>query len=129
MAKFIFVLVVFLLFVWRIKRGFSNGIMKEIVNILSAAVSLVCVALVLLAISSLAAKALSTLTVCVFSLILLGIVFKICSLIFRPILAISNISVIGGLNKILGAVMGAGEACILAYLLYRILDYMNIYVL
>ena len=129
MTKFIFVLVVFLLFVWRIKKGFSNGIMKEIVNILSAAVSLVCVALVLLAISSLVAKALSTLTVCVFGLILLGIVFKICGLIFRPILAISNVSVIGGLNKILGAVLGAGEACALAYLLYRLLDYMNIYVL
>lgn len=129
MTKFIFVLVVFLLFVWRIKKGFSNGIMKEIVNILSAVVSLVCVALVLLAISSLVAKALSTLVVCVFGLILLGIVFKICGLIFRPILAISNVSVIGGLNKILGAVLGAGEACVLAYLLYRLLDYMNIYVL
>ncbi len=129
MTKFIFVLVVFLLFVWRIKKGFSNGIMKEIVNILSAVVSLVCVALVLLAISSLVAKALSTLVVCVFGLILLGIVFKICGLIFRPILAISNVSVIGGLNKILGAVLGAGEACALAYLLYRLLDYMNIYVL
>ena len=129
MTKFIFVLVVFLLFVWRIKKGFSNGIMKEIVNILSAVVSLVCVALVLLAISSVVAKALSTLTVCVFGLILLGIVFKICGLIFGPILAISNVSVIGGLNKILGAVLGAGEACALAYLLYRLLDYMNIYVL
>ena len=114
MTKFIFVLVVFLLFVWRIKKGFSNGIMKEIVNILSAVVSLVCVALVLLAISSLVAKALSTLVVCVFGLILLGIIFKICGLIFRPILSISNVSVIGGLNKILGAVLGAEEACALA---------------
>ena len=129
MTKFIFVLVVFLLFVWRIKKGFSNGIMKEIVNILSAVVSLVCVALVLLAISSLVAKALSTLVVCVFGLILLGIIFKICGLIFRPILSIGNVFVIGGLNKILGAVLGAGEACALAYLLYRLLDYMNIYVL
>ena len=129
MTKFIFVLVVFLLFVWRIKKGFSNGIMKEIVNILSAVVSLVCVALVLLAISSLVAKALSTLVVCVFGLILLGIIFKICGLIFRPILSIGNVFVIGGLNKILGAVLGVGEACVLAYLLYRLLDYMNIYVL
>lgn len=103
--------------------------MQEIVNILSAVVSLVCVALIFLAIRSLAVKAMSTLTVCVFGLILLGIIFKICSLIFKPILAISNISVIGGINKVLGSVMGAGEACALAYLLYRVLDYMNIYVL
>lgn len=129
MKKFIFVLVVFLVFVWRIKKGFSNGIMKEIANILSAIVSLVCVALVFFAISSLLAKAMSTLTVCVIGLILLGIAFKICSLIFRPMLAISNISVIGGFNKILGAVMGMVEACMLTYLLYEVLDRMDIYVL
>lgn len=129
MTKFIFVLVIFLLFVWRVKKGFSNGIMKEIVNILSAVVSLVCVVLVFFAISSVIAKAMSTLAVCVIGLILLGIVFKICSLIFRPILALGNISVIGGLNKMMGAVMGAAEACALAYLLYRVLDYMDIYVL
>lgn len=129
MTKFIFVLVIFLLFVWRIKKGFSNGIMKEIINILSAVVSLVCVVLVFFAISSVIAKAMSTLTVCVIGLILLGIAFKICSLIFRPILSLGNISVIGGLNKMMGAVMGAAEACVLAYLLYRMLDYMGIYVL
>lgn len=129
MTKFIFVCIIFLLFIWRIKKGFANGIMQEIVNILSAIVSLVCVVLIFLAIRSLAVKAMSTLTVCVFGLILLGVVFKICSLIFKPILAISNISVIGGVNKVLGSVMGAGEACALAYLLYRVLDYMNIYVL
>ncbi len=129
MTKFIFVLVIFLLFVWRIKKGFSNGIMKEIINILSAVISLVCVVLVFFAISSLIAKAMSTLTVCVIGLILLGIAFKICSLIFSPILSLGNISVIGGLNKMMGAVMGAAEACALTYLLYRMLDYMGIYVL
>lgn len=103
--------------------------MKEIANILSAIVSLVCVALLFFAISSVMAKALSTLAVCVIGLVLLGIVFKICSLIFRPVLALGNISVIGGLNKMMGAVMGAAEACALAYLLYRVLDYMGIYVL
>ncbi len=129
MRKFIFVLIVFLLFVWRIKKGFSNGIMKEIVNILSAIVSLVCVALVFFAISSLLAKAMSMLAVCVIGLILLGIVFKICGLIFRPILALSNISVIGGLNKMMGAIMGAAEAGMLSYLFYEVLNRMDIYVL
>ncbi|MBO5473529.1 MAG: hypothetical protein J6A08_07075 [Lachnospiraceae bacterium] len=129
MTKFIFVSVIFLLFVWRIKKGVSNGIMKEIANILSAAVALVCVALLLLAVNSALARAMSTLTVCVVGLILLGIAFKLCSLIFRPVLALGNISVIGGLNKMMGAVMGAAEACLLSYLLYRALDYLDIYVI
>lgn len=129
MFTFIFVAVIFLLFIWRIRRGFDNGIMQEIVNILSGVVSLVCVVLVFFAISSVTAKAMSTLMVCVIGLILLGIVFKLCNLIFKPLLALGDISVISVFNKLMGAVMGAAEACLLSYLLYKALDFIGIYVL
>lgn len=129
MVTFIFAAVIFLLFIWRVRGGFSNGIMQEIVNILSGAISLVCVILIFFAVSSLTAKATSTLTVCIIGLILLGIVFKLCHLIFQPLLALGNLSVIGELNKLLGAAMGAAEALLLSYLLYRGLEYMGIYVL
>lgn len=127
MYRVIFVLIIFLLFIWRIKRGFANGIMKEVVTILSGAVSLICVALIAFAVSSAMANAMSTLTLCVVGLILLGIVFKICSLIFKPLLALSNISLIGGVDKMLGAVMGALEACILSGVLYYISEFLIIF--
>ncbi len=129
MTKFVFVLIIFLLFIWRIKRGFHNGIMKEIVTILSGVVSLVCVALMFFAVSSYMARAVSTLTVCVIGLTLLGIFFKLCGLIFKPILALSNISLIGAVDQILGAVMGAAEAFLLSCTLYIVLDRLGIYVL
>ena len=128
MTKFIFVLIIFLLFIWRIRRGFHNGIMREVVTILSGAVSLVSVALVFFAISSYRVKAMSTLTACVIGLTVIGLVFKLCSLIFRPILALGNISVIGAFNKMMGAVMGAAEAAVLSYLIYYVLGRMGIYV-
>lgn len=128
MVKFIFILIVFLLFIWRIKRGFHNGIMGEIVTILSGAVALVCVALILFAVTSAMTRAVSALTVCIIALILLGTVFKICSLIFRPVLALSNISLFEGFNKMLGAVMGVLEACVLTGLLYYALGYAGVYV-
>ena len=129
MTKFIFVLIIFLLFVWRVRKGYHNGIMKEIVTILSGVVSLISLALVFFAISSYREKALSVFALCVIGLTVLGVVFKICSLIFRPIMALGNISVIGVFNRVMGAVMGAVEAVALSYLLYRVLDYMGIYVL
>lgn len=129
MLTFIFAGAVVLLFIWRIHRGFANGIMQEAVNILSGVISLVCVVLVFFAVSSATVKAMSTLTVCVIGLILLGIIFKICNLIFKPLLALGNLSIIGGLNKLMGAVMGAAEACLLSYVLYRALDFAGIYVL
>ena len=114
MFRLIFVLIIFLLFIWRVKRGFANGIMKEIVTILSGVISLICVALIAFAVTSAMANAMSTLTLCVVGLIVLGIVFRICSLIFKPLLVLSSISLIGGLDKMLGAVLGALEACILS---------------
>lgn len=128
MVKLIFVFIVFLLFVWRIKKGFANGIMGEIVTILSGAVSLICVALIFFAVTSMMVRAMSALTLSIIALILLGIIFKICSLIFAPLLALGNLSIIGGFNKMLGAVMGVLEACILAGVLYYALDYMGVYV-
>ena len=129
MTKFLVALVIFLLAVWRVKKGFRNGILQEVVTILSGIVSLVCVALVFLAVSSVLAQATSTLIVCVAALIALGIVYKICNLIFRPILALGNVSVIGGVNRVCGAVLGLAEAFLLAYVLYRMLDFMGIYVI
>ena len=68
------------------------------------------------------------LTLCVVGLIVLGIVFRICSLIFKPLLALSSISLIGGLDKMLGAVLGALEACILSVVLYYVSGYLGFYV-
>ena len=125
MTEFIFAIIVFVLFIWRIRKGFHNGIMKEIVTILSGTVSLGSVALVFFAITSYREKALGMFVLCVIGLVVLGITFKLCSLIFKPILSLSNISVIGGVNRVMGMVMGAVEAAALSFLIYCILDYMN----
>lgn len=129
MITFAFAAIILLLLIWRIKRGYANGMMQEIVNFLSGVVSLVCVALVFLAVRSAFNKSMHTLTVCIVALVLLGIVFKLCHLIFTPLLAVGNISIVSGINKLLGAIMGVAEGCLLAYILYNVLAHFGIYVL
>lgn len=126
--KIAFLLIALLVTVCGVKKGFKNGLMSEIVNILSIIVSCVCVVLVFLTVSSVLAKTFSTLVVCVLGLIGIGIVFKICNLIFKPIKGIANLSIIGGLDKILGAVMGFAEAAIVIFFLYKVFDYFGIYI-
>lgn len=129
MITFAFAAMILLLLIWRIKKGFANGMMQEIVNLLSGIISLACVALVFLAVSSAVNKSMHTLTVCIVALVLLGIVFKLCHLILTPLLAVGNISIVSGINKLLGAVMGAAEGCLLAYILYKVFSHFGIYVL
>lgn len=121
--KIAFVLVAAVLALWRMKKGFRNGIIKETVNILSTIVSCVSIVLIFLTISSVKAQTFSTLTVCVLGLIGIGIIFKLCKLIFAPIAAITNISIIKGLDKMTGAILGLGEAVIFSWFMYRVLSY------
>ncbi len=129
MITFVFAAIMLLLLLWRIKRGYANGMMQEIVNLLSGVVSLACVALVFLAVRSAVDKSMHALTACIVALVLLGVVFKLCHLIFAPLLAVGSISIVSGINKLLGALMGAAEGCLLAYILYRAFTYLGIYVL
>lgn len=122
------VAVMLLLLIWRVRRGFASGMMQEIANILSGAVALVCVILILFAINSARGKTMHVLAACIVALILLGICFKICSLIFRPLLAVDKICIVSGINKFLGAILGAAEAFFLAFLLIKALGYFEIFV-
>lgn len=125
--KMIFIFLILLMAAWRVRKGFENGMIKELVNIFSIAAACVCITLLFLTISSIVAKTFSVLTVCIIGLIGIGIIYKLCSLIFKPITAIVNISIIHGLDKLLGAVFGLGEAVICAYFLYCAADYFGIY--
>ncbi len=129
MVTFAFAAVMFLVLIWRVKGGYACGMMQEIVNILSGTAALFCVALVFLAVDSAMSKSMHTLTACVLALIVLGVAFKLCGLIFKPLLAIGNISLLSGLNKLLGAILGVLEAGLLAYISYRALAYFGIFVL
>lgn len=127
MISFACAAVMLLLLIWRVRRGFACGMMQEIANILSGAVALVCVFLIFFAINSVRGKSMHVLAACIVALILLGICFKICSLIFRPLLAVEKICVVSGVNKFLGAVLGVAEACVLAFLLIKVLDYFGFF--
>lgn len=124
--KIAFIVGICLLAVWRIKKGFKNGLIKEIINILSIIVSCVCISLVFLTVSSVIAHTFSVLAVCIVGLIALGIVFKLCNLIFKPITAIVNISLINGLDKMAGAVLGLAEAAVFSFFIYRAMNYFGI---
>ena len=125
--RLVFILIIIILAAWRIKKGYENGMVKELVNILSTIVSCVCIALIFLVISSVMAGAFAMLALCVAALMGIGILFKWFSLIFKPVTAIANISIINGLNKFLGAIFGFGEAIVFTLFLYFILNYAGIF--
>ncbi len=121
-GTYIFVGCTALVLLWRVKRGIKNGFLKETANIVSLAISVVCLIIVFFLLSSIKAKTYGTLTVCIIALVVIGIAFKISSLIVKPIFGITKSQVIGGIDKFLGAVMGIAETAIVAALAYYLLN-------
>ncbi|MCM1243372.1 MAG: hypothetical protein NC314_11065 [Roseburia sp.] len=102
---------------------------KELINILSIIVACVSISLIFISISSVVAHTFSVLAVCIVGLIAVGIVFKLCNLIFKPITAILNVSLIHGLDKITGAILGLAEALFFSYFIYYGMNYFGILIL
>lgn len=124
--EIIFTGIVFLLIIWRTKKGFENGMMKEIISILSLIVACICIILIFFTISSVVAKTYSTFVVCLAGLIGIGTIYKLCNLIFKPVMAIFDLSIIHGLDKMTGAVVGFAEAAVFCYFLYHAMNYFGI---
>lgn len=120
------VVIMLVLLIWRVRRGFTCGMMQEIANILSGAAALVCVVLILFAINSVRGKTMHVFAACIVVLVLLGICFKICSLILRPLLAVDKICIVSGINKFLGAILGVVEACLLAFIIIKVVNYFGV---
>ncbi|MCM1040700.1 MAG: hypothetical protein NC434_15390 [Ruminococcus sp.] len=99
---------------------------KELINILSIIVACMSISLIFISISSVVAHTFSVLAVCIVGLIAVGIVFKLCNLIFKPITAILNVSLIHGLDKITGAILGLAEALVFSYFIYYGMNYFGI---
>lgn len=124
-----FLAVTLLLLIWRVRRGYACGMMREIANILSGAAALLCAALILFAVSSARGKKTHVFLASIAVLLCLGLVFKIASLIFRPLFAFEKISFVNGVNKWLGAALGAAEALALSYLLTKALPYLGVHII
>lgn len=100
--------------------------MKEIISILSLIVACVCIILIFFTVSSVVARTYSTLAVCLAGLIGIGMIYKLCNLIFKPVMAIFDLSIIHGLDKMTGAVVGFAEAVIFSCFLYHVINYFGI---
>ena len=99
-----------LIFLWRIMRGYKTGFVKELANALSIVIALLVGYLIRnIVISYMAAKYGRILAYLSIIAIVL-IVYKVIKLIFGALKLFTTLPVLKFFNKILGAVLGFGEA-------------------
>ena len=118
---YIALIVIALIFIWRMAVGFKRGIVKEFISLVAMAVAGVCVMLILSAVGSYMDKEIGNVIQMVVVLAVVCIVYRIVSVLLTSLKLIAKLPVIKWLDKILGLVLGFVEAAIIVAMLVHLL--------
>ena len=117
MYYYIALIIIALIFIWRMVAGFKKGIAKEFISLVAMAVAGICVMLILSAVGSYMNREIGKVIQMVAVLAVVCIVYRIVSILLTSVKLIANLPIIKGIDKILGIVMGFAEAGIIVMLL------------
>ena len=113
------VIVIILIVIWRMRTGFRNGMVQELLSLVAMAIAGLCAYLILGAIGSYLNREIGRLIQIIVLLVAIGTVYKLANLIFTSIKLVSKLPVIRGADKLFGGILGIVEGlAIVMYVLY-----------
>lgn len=114
---YISLLIILVIFIWRISAGFQKGMVKEIISLVATAVAAVCAVLILGAIGSYLDREIGSFVQIIAILIVVCVVYRLVSILFTSMKLVSRLPIIKSLDKLLGAVLGFVEAVVMIALI------------
>lgn len=114
-------IVIGIIFIWRIIRGFRRGMVQEIISLIAMAAAAFCVFLILGAIGSYLDQEIGRAVQLVIILFAVCIVYRLVHVLFTSLELISRLPIICWLDKLLGAVIGCAEAALIVGVLVYLL--------
>lgn len=114
-------IVIALIFIWRMAVGFKKGMVQELVSLIAMVVAGVCAVLILGAIGSYLDREIAQVVKMVAVLLVICLVYRLVNVLFTSLQLIAKLPIIKGLDKIMGLVVGFAEAGILVALLINFL--------
>ncbi|MDO4293664.1 MAG: CvpA family protein [Eubacteriales bacterium] len=114
----VLVIILVLFALWRAVGGFKKGMVDEVRLLLSLLIALFVLSLGILLYTSVREKDTRNIILSVIMLLVTGLAARLVDLIFKSLSAIAHLPVIGLLNKLLGAAVGALEAVVALWIIY-----------
>lgn len=109
---YIALIIIALIFIWRIVTGFKKGMVQEIISLIAMAVAGFCVLLILGAVGSYLNKEIGQLIQFVIVLVVICVVYRLINILFTSLQLISKLPIIKWVDKLLGVVVGLAEAAL-----------------
>lgn len=116
----ILVIIFVLIVIWRIYRGFKNGLAKEINGLVSLLLALIVLSVALLLIASILEKNTKTIIISAVLLVAVSFVYRLVNMLMKSLETIAKLPVIHLVNMLLGAAAGGLEALVIFWIMYVI---------
>ncbi len=118
---YIALIIIALIFIWRIAAGFRKGMIQEIISLIAMAVAGVCIVLILGAIGNYLNQEIGKMIQLIMVLFVICLVYRLVNILFTSLELVSKLPVIKGVDKLLGAVVGCAEAALIVGILVYLL--------
>lgn len=118
---YIALVIIVLIFIWRIAAGFRKGMVQELIALVAVAVAVFCIMLILGAVGSYMNREIAKVVEMIVVLFAVCLVYRLVHVLFTSLELISKLPVIKGLDKLLGAGLGAIEAGLIVGILVYLL--------
>lgn len=114
---YIALIIIALIFIWRIAAGFHKGMIQEIISLVAMAVAGVCIVLILGAIGNYLNREIGQMIQLIAILFVICLVYRLVNVLFTSLELVSKLPIIKGVDKLLGAVIGCVEAALIVAIL------------
>lgn len=111
---YVSLIVIAIIFIWRISVGFRKGMVQEIISLIAMAAAGLCVVLILGAVGSYLDREIGGTIQMVIVLLVVCIVYRLVHTLFTSLELISKLPIIKWLDKLLGIVVGFVEAALIS---------------
>lgn len=118
---YISLLIIALIFIWRIVAGFRKGMVQEIISLIATAVAGICIFLIMGAIGNYLNQEIGKMIQVIVVLFVVCLVYRLVHTLFVSLELISKLPILKWVDKLLGAVVGCGEAVLIVAILVHLL--------
>lgn len=118
---YIALIIIVLIFIWRITTGFRKGMVQEIVSLIAMAVAGFCIFLIMGAIGNYLNHEIGKMVQIICVLFVVCLVYRLVHVLFTSLELISKLPIIKGVDKLLGALVGCVEAALIVAILVYLL--------
>ena len=122
-------IVLILICVWRVVDGYKNGIVKEIISLITLVILALATVLLSKAISAWFDKEIINMAAAVLMFLILCLAHSALKLIFFSAKLISKLPVVSTFNKLIGGLFGIVEGILFAWVIFTFAMYMDLGVL